>query len=160
MTEEEIFIDLAAGYIGAPYIWRGKGDYIWSPQGLIKNTFGSHPYVFDCSGLVTFILNKMRTIPSLKLNIPDMRGTHSAKTIEDTFPIAKTNEAGTLLLWPSHVAIDCGRGFVLEAAGGDETTLTPSDAARRPNAKVRFGFNKRGAPTSFRRIPLDKSELR
>lgn len=158
MTLEETFVEIAASYIGCPYIWQGKGDQIWTPQGLVKNTF-PNKLVFDCSGLITFALDKLNRISNLGL--PNMIGTHSSRTIFDTFPITKTYECGTLLLYPKHVAIDLGRGFVLDASGGDETTTSPIEALRR-GASVKIHFNRRKPETllGIRTIPLDKSALR
>lgn len=161
MTTEEAFVDCALKYIGCHYIWEGKGNKIWTfKQGLVDHKFCELTdntkllNVFDCSGLVTHCL-MMVTQGRI-----DLRGSHSAHTIFDTFPVAVDEKDGVLRLYSGHVAISLGNGRVVEAAGGDETT-TSIQAAIDRRAQVRAGKDLR--PSSqllgLRRIPLDKSQL-
>jgi murein DD-endopeptidase len=129
----------ARRFLGCPYVWQGKGKSLWTPRGLEL-----HPWVgqvFDCSGLVTC---------ALKLaGGPDLRATHNAQTMFDTFAAAADESVpGTLRFYGtsrrtiSHVAIltEMREGFawVIEAAGGDHTTTSPLIAANR-KACVREG---------------------
>lgn len=147
-------IDAARKHLGAPYVWRGKGKSLWTPRGLEL-----HPWVgqvFDCSGLVTVALKAAGG--------PDLRATHSAQTMFDQFPIADDFEAAGVLRFygksrsqVTHVAICTGRNdrgqvTVIEAAGGDETTVTPLVASWR-GAKVREGAELRRDFLGSRRLP-------
>ena len=154
------FVDRALEYQGCPYIWQGKGLLMWTPQGLRPHKFSDLQdstrsiEVFDCSGLVTHCLALTTQI--------DLRATHSAKTILDTFPECdKDFGDGCLLLYPSHVAIDLGRNRVVDAHAGDSST-TSLLAAQARNAKVEAHRSLRAASSilGYRKIPLDKSELK
>lgn len=156
------FVDAALSQQGAPYIWGGKGNLLFKDGKLVKHKFvkpkdpQSIIDVFDCSGLVTWALNL------ITMGKVDLRGTHSAKTILDTFPLVEhSSEDGNLILYPSHVSIDLGRGRVVDAHRGDSSTLSLLDALNA-NAKVEAHRIVRPAHTvlGYRRIPLDKSELR
>jgi hypothetical protein len=161
LSPEEWFVEHALAYVGCHYIWQGKCRYIWTPSGLVKHGFinlANPPLpldVFDCSGLVTHSL-WLATSGNV-----DLRETHSAQTMLDTFPLANSEEDGVIKLYPGHVSISLGRGRVLEAAGGDHTT-TSIQAAIDHDARVRVGRDLRtpSALLGLRRIPLDKSELR
>jgi cell wall-associated NlpC family hydrolase len=146
------FVDLALSYVGAPYIWGGKGNLLFRDGKLLKSPLAMP--VFDCSGLVTACL-----FQATQGKI-DLIGTHSAQTIWDTFPESQGEASdGTLRLYEGHVAISLGRSRVVEAAGGDHTTLTVEDAADR-NARVMAHVSNRSGLLGYRRIPLDLSELR
>ena len=154
------FVDRALLYCGAPYIWQGKGQHVWTPKGLKVHGFTTIEdstkliNVFDCSGLVTCCLNEELRI--------DLRGTHSAKTILDTFPECdKDFGDGCLILYPGHVAIDLGRNRVVDAHAGDSST-TSLLAAQSRGAKVEAHRSLRSASSvlGYRKIPLDKSELK
>lgn len=162
MTIEELFVNLALARIGSHYIWGGKDKLIFTPAGLVPHKFTELNDVtqalsiFDCSGLVTSCL-----FEASKGKL-DFRGSHGARQILDSFPVAGAGEEdGTLRLYPGHVAISIGRGRIVEAAGGDEST-TSIQAAINRDAKVRVGRDLRAPGTllGLRRIPLDKSELR
>ncbi len=168
LTKEELFIDLAATYIKCPYVWGGRGNVIFVKGGVVPNTFFDK-FVFDCSGLITYTLWKLGEM-GIITNLPDMRGTHNTDIMFAQFPKTDAREVGTLLFWgrnkndpndTDHVAIDMGRGFILDASGGGSTTLTPQDA-RLKNAMVRMHYNRRDPKTFLgaRRIPLDRSELK
>lgn len=125
----------ARRYLGAPYIWKGKGDVLWSMRGMVPHAFGVP--VFDCSGFVGQV--------AMECGAPDRRGTHSAQTYFDELPVAADPTApGVLRLYGSsdrhitHVAICVGGAAVIEAAGGDSRTTAPT-----PNACVREGPERR-----------------
>lgn len=153
------FVDIALSFQGAPYIWGGKGLWQWKDGKFARHKFVDDKnislMVFDCSGLVTQSL-------FLQSNgFIDLRATHSAKTILDTFPECKADYGdGCLILYKSHVAIDIGRGRVVEANRGDQSTLSLLDAQNQ-GAKVEVHRSVR--PTSsilgYRRIPKDLTEL-
>lgn len=162
MTLEQAFVEKALSFVQCHYIWGGKGNKLFTVNGLVDHAFTDmanppNPLnIFDCSGLVTtclWLVTQGRI---------DLRGTHGAKTMWDSFPIYNNVENdGMLRLYPGHVAISLGNGRVVEAAGGDEST-TNLQASIDRNAKVRVGLDLRNPSTllGLRRIPLDKSELR
>ena len=136
-------IAAALGYLGAPYVWKGKGWFLWSPTRFVPHAFGSP--VFDCSGLVTVALREAGG--------PDLTGTHNAQAMFDQFPVASDPAARGVLRFygqrvmgskpttvphVTHVAICMGpvggKVEVLEAAGGDSRTTSP-----KPGACVRVG---------------------
>jgi len=130
-----LLIVVALSFLGAPYVWKGKGWKLWSPTGLIAHSFGRQ--VFDCSGLVTTSL--------LRAGGPDLIATHSAQTMFDQFAEAPDPTARGVLRFygdrqtrVTHVAICMGpvngKVEVLEAAGGDSRTDCP-----KPGACVRVG---------------------
>lgn len=131
-------IDFAMAAQGCWYVWGGKGDMMWTPQGLSARH--SFP-VYDCSGLITDALRLAGG--------PDWRATHSANVLFTTLPKVEPlllNEparwlAGTLLFYgdkghASHVALVIGGNWMVEAAGGD-STCTSVEIARERNARVR-----------------------
>lgn len=130
----------ALAYVGAPYVWRGKGLELWDAAGPKSHHWGFP--VFDCSGFVCAAY--------LEAGGPDLRFTHATQTMFDEFPHRSTDalEFGLLKLYGSgpktitHVALSLGNGLVLEAAGGDATTTSPSVAKAR-GACVRVGFDGR-----------------
>lgn len=149
----EAVIEAAQRRLGRPYVWRGKGEYLWSPHGLERHAF-TEP-VFDCSGLVTDAL--------LDVGGPDLRASHSTQTMFDAFPEAPdANARGVLRFYGkgpneiSHVAICLGRAGafgggpvrVIEAAGGDSRTTGPT-----ARAYVRTGFERRTDFVGARLIP-------
>ena len=162
MTAYSRFVDAALSFQGCHYIWQGKGKYIWTPSKLMLHGFSdlNDPQlllnVFDCSGLVTVALH-MATVGKL-----DLRGSHSAQTILDTFPECdKDFGDGCLILYQGHVAIDLGRGRVVDAHRGNSHT-TSVLAAIQANARVEVHRDVRPARTilGYRKVPLDKSELK
>lgn len=159
LSLEEKFVDEALSQLGCPYVWGGKGylihnGYTLKPHKFTTNDEIAKPLrVYDCSGLVT---HSLWVASNHKI---DLRATHSAKAIFDTFPVTSIDEDGCLLLYPGHVAICLGRGRVVDAQGGDETTKTPLDALMR-NASVQAHRINRTNCIGVRRIPVDISELR
>lgn len=143
-----LMIAAALHYLGAPYVWKGKGDQLWTPAGLVRHAFGRP--VFDCSGLVTVAI--------LDAGGKDYRATHNAGAMFRLWPVAADPEARGVLRFygkgahVSHVAISMGRvnGVleVLEAAGGDQRTVCP-----QPGACVRVGPELRRDYLGSRVIP-------
>ena len=97
------FIAAAQRHMGRPYVWRGKGAYLWTPRGLEPHDF-TEP-VFDCSGLVTEAL--------LTAGGPDLRATHNAQVMFSTFRVAPDFEARGVLRFygssPATVSPHCMR---------------------------------------------------
>lgn len=149
-------VELALGQLGAPYLWAGRGN--WCVRGPVghgtitpvaeqgvppsRPAGGGEPgLAFDCAGLVGWA--------AWRCGAPDLRGLWGADTFWHWLPEydpggEDPGECHRLVFYGQlsriiHVAIDLGRGLVLEAAGGDETTLLYSDATRRPMARVRVG---------------------
>lgn len=142
-------IAIALSFVGAPYVWKGKGDVVWTPKGLTAHTFGG--LVFDCSGLVTVSLKRAGG--------KDYRATHNAQAMFDQWsPAPDPTAAGVVRLYGSsakhvtHVAISLGvvngKQWVVEAAGGDQTTLCP-----KAGACVRQGPERRRDFLGARQVP-------
>lgn len=154
------FVESALLMQGAPYIWGGKGRLQFKDGALLKHLFvdqDNNPInVYDCSGVVTCALYNLTS------GRIDLRGTHSAEKILETFPECAADFGdGTLILYPGHVAIDLGRNRVIDANRGDHSCISLQHAAER---KARVEIHRSGRPGSailgYRRIPLDKSELK
>lgn len=142
----------ALRFIGCPYVWKGKGLELWTPQGLQRHGYGTH--VFDCSGLIGMAL--------LTAGGKDRRATHAAQTYFDEFPAIDNAEMfGALRFYGvgpkaiTHISLSLGNGLIIEAAGGDSTTTTLQAAKARPNAKVRVGFDIRRDLVGARLLPGD-----
>ena len=128
----------ARKYVGSPYCWAAKGDKLFD-AGSVRLI--DSPWLpmecFDCSGLVTTSLHR--------LGLCDWRASHSAATLRQACTPIEFGAVreGDLLFRPKHVAIvtdpgASGRMQVIEASGGDQSTLSPMAAARRtPKAEVR-----------------------
>lgn len=122
----------------SPYVWTGKGDVLWTLNGLVKNPFGTD--VFDCSGLITTALQRAGG--------PDLRASHGSRQMFEQFPVwgSRTDDTEKdlrLRFYPGHVALFHalrwnGRIEVIEAAGGGKQTTAPT-----PGAMVRQGLERR-----------------
>lgn len=143
-------VDFALGQLGRPYLWAACGDWAVRPDPVthqLRNvdvaTLGALGNAFDCVGLVKWA--------AWRAGSADLRGWWSADHLWHQLPVADEPEGSDwnrLVFFglgghASHVAIDLGRGLVLEAAGGDATTLTALDADKR-GARVRVGRCYRG----------------
>lgn len=156
------FVDWALSQQGCPYIWGGKDKLVFVNGQLKPHAFTdlndmTKPIsVFDCSGLVTcalYVASLMRI---------DLRGSHSAKTILETFPECSADFGdGCLLLYDGHVDVCLGRGRVLGAHRGDSSCTNLQRATER-NARVEAHPITRRSNTllGYRRIPVDKAELK
>lgn len=145
-SAQKRFIRYALERIGSPYIWGGKGEMVWTIDGLKPNGFRRD--VFDCSGLVTSAL--------LAAGGPDWRASHSAQKLAENLievpgatPIAELLFFGANASHIIHVAICLGRmsnehggEIIVDAAGGDSSCKTLEIAAQR-NACVRTHINNR-----------------
>lgn len=144
------FVAWGLSVAGAPYIWAGKGHQLLTRDGKVVNTadqFGREtPFVFDCSGLVTWAL---RTAGG-----PELRFTHTAQMLWNMSesPAGKP-VLGRLRFYGkgeadiTHVSILLAHepGFpalILDASGGGPATLTPLDALAA-DAKVWVHYEAR-----------------
>lgn len=127
--------------IGKPYIWGGNGELMWTPDGVVRTIIRAHILeAYDCAGLI-----KDSTFDALGT---DVRWLWNAQTMFDRLPVPDIGDQFALRFYGpgpasvSHVALDIGNGLIIEAAGGDQTTLTYTDAMRR-GADVRLCFEHR-----------------
>lgn len=145
---------------GSPYIWGGKGRLQFWDGALLRHLFvdmNNAPInVYDCSGVVTCALYN---VTAGKI---DLRGSHSAAEILRTFPeVDESFGDGTLILYPGHVAVDLGRERVIDANRGDHTSISLQHAAeQKARVEVHRTIRPKSAILGYRRIPLDKSELK
>lgn len=144
------FVAEIVACINAPYIWGGKGDLLWSPDGLKTHTFRQK--VFDCSGLITHAL--------WAAGGPDWRGTHSAQNLYAAFSAVDMSKRPPYVLafYGSdnnsiiHVGlrVNCF-GLTIDAAGGSSDVRDLETAAAR-NARVRARVDNRHDLVDFRAI--------
>lgn len=140
---ETRFVDLMIeqAKLGRPYVWGGKGDKLWTPKGVIANPFAdSHGEVFDCAGLIATML--------YRAGGPDVRFTHRAKDLQAELKAARDRGYGSPFdttdlrcrFYPGHIAFTLRSAplVIIEAAGGDSTTLAP-----KPGGRVRWGRERR-----------------
>jgi cell wall-associated NlpC family hydrolase len=133
-------VRLALAKLGKPYIWGANGELTWAMPRPVPTLTHGVLEAYDCAGLV-----KDSVFDAMG---PDVRWTWNAQQMWELLPAPTLGEPFVLRLYGhlphvSHVAIDLGNGLVLEASGGDQTTTTYTEAARR-GAKVRVGFEQRG----------------
>lgn len=141
LTAEQLteVVELAKSQIGAPYIWRGKGDQLWAAPKPLPNPFGRN--VFDCSGLVTWAIEQAGG--------PDMRFFDNAQTMFDhlrpvTFGVDAIPESSYPFLAffgqgpknVSHIGIRTNEGLIESAGGGGNCTTL--EIAKRLGACVRL----------------------
>lgn len=86
-ARRQFFQELVLEQMGCPYIWGGKGE-------LREDIDGNYIRTFDCSGLVTFCLQKAGG--------PDWRATHAASDLwkqllhtDDPLPATSPSTART-----------------------------------------------------------------
>lgn len=122
MDDKKIFYDLLVSTLGHPYQWGGSG------------LSG-----FDCSGHVCFALQAMGVVPNKYRTTS--QGLYN-RLIKDARPdqdiglgtIAFYGEGKTKI---RHCGIMLNTEFMIEAAGGDSSTLFLQDA-KKANALVRI----------------------
>lgn len=144
-------IDAFLGYIDeqirdrAPYIWQGKADKLWTPEGLKRHAFGCH--VFDCSGLIACAL--------LAAGGRDIRATHNADAMWREFEPTEKPQPGDLVFYGSfgkatHVEAVLKSGEYAGALNGGPHTVVANPEAARVRIRVRDRQDRLG----FRRNPL------
>lgn len=119
-TKSELFLDYAKSFMGIPYIYGGKSR----TPGL------------DCSGFVMQCLEAFGVLEG-EFNAQEIYNELSAKgnnLINDMGVLFFFGKSKTLI---SHVAIELIPGLMIECGGGDHTTRTIEEAAKR-NACVRI----------------------
>lgn len=151
--------DLAMEQRGAPYLWAARGDFAVRTDPITQQlvnvsvaSLGVAGLAFDCAGLVTWC--------AWKCGAADLRGWWSADHLWHLLPEREPLEKDDwdrLIFFglgdhATHVSIDIGRGRIVEAAGGDRTTLTALDADRRRGARVRDGRSHRGDLLGYRSL--------
>jgi cell wall-associated NlpC family hydrolase len=131
-----LLIDYAMRFVGKPYEWGGKTPVVGG---------------YDCSGYASEILRFAGLIGN--------REILNSQQLYDRFSRTGTQcavgSAGALAFYGesvtkiNHVAFMVDRYRILEAGGGDSTTLTPEDADRR-GAMVRGRLvDYRGKPVAI-----------
>lgn len=153
----ETYLTLVRAYMGAPYIWRGKGNMIWTPKGLQPMSFEDHGvrFGFDCSGFVT--------VPLFHVTGVDVRATHNAERMRVEWPIVETKDVqpGNVALYgsPGHathvmvvegIAPTIGAISVVGASGGYDTTTRPE---KNGFVKKQASFMYRPDFIGFRFVP-------
>jgi cell wall-associated NlpC family hydrolase len=110
-------LEYAKMFVGVPYVWGGSN----SMRG------------FDCSGFVQFILQSVGVDP---------KGDQTAQTLHDLFlhnggvPLT-IPKAGAICFYGKtessiyHVAFALSEHQIIEAGGGDHTTTSVAEAAKR-----------------------------
>lgn len=157
MRFDELVVDQALKQLGAPYLWAGRGTWlvrdvpgpdgkvlkgqIVHPSDPVVGCPASVPLVFDCAGLVLYCARRAGWLGP-GASALDGLGEWGADTLLDHLPEydlsgERPGDCNRLVFYgplggrATHVAIDIGRGLIIEAAGGDQTTLTYADAQKR-----------------------------
>jgi hypothetical protein len=151
-------VEFARSKVGVPYIWAGRSDF-YVVGGAIKPIADAGcPEAFDCAGLIDWA--------AWRAGANDLRWWWGADHLFKLLPEPGPDEVFRLRLYGTpqhawHVALDLGDGTMLEAAGGDHTTLT-ADIAAAHNARVRIdpvrsfqflGFRSVDALAAAPRVP-------
>jgi cell wall-associated NlpC family hydrolase len=150
---EKDFLDQALHQVGLPYLWAARGDWaVRDVSAVSTKSLGCDSLAFDCSGLVTWAAWRAGAV--------DLRHWWGADGLFRRLPDPEPDALALVFYGPraraTHVAIELRRGVVLEAAGGDETTLTYTDAAIR-GARVRVGLDRRADRLGSRSVLALKS---
>lgn len=149
MSEDPVKVFL--GYLelqeGAPYIWGGRGETVWTEKGLHRHAHGCN--VFDCSGLITRALKEAGG--------KDWRATHNADVLWRELEPVEKPEPGDLVFYGSlgratHVEAVMPDGRYFGALNGGPHTLV----ANPSNARVRYRVKDRPDRLGFRCNPLRK----
>lgn len=119
---------------GLPYLWGGNGLVTWTPKAMVPTRAVSGcDEGYDCAGLIKAAV--------YGVGGPDVRAHWSCQELFDFLPLPEAMEQRRLKLYGpdtghvKHVSIELGGVYQLEAAGGDATTVSYTDAIRR-GAKV------------------------
>ncbi len=118
-----VLYDYAIRQIGLPYRWGGSNALTG----------------YDCSGLVCELLQSVGVLP--------FKSDLGSQALYDKFPIVVTPNFGSLVFFGSpidHVGFCLNDKLMLEAGGGDHTTVT-REAAEKQGASVRI------RPISYRK---------
>jgi cell wall-associated NlpC family hydrolase len=139
---------VATQKIGEPYIWAGRGDFYVSGGQIKPIRAAGCLEGFDCAGLVDFA--------AWKAGAGDLRYWWGANHFWHLLPEPGPSEKVRLRLYGTpdyawHVALDLGDGRMLQAAGGDHTTVT-AELARVRNACVRIDPVRRSQFLGFRSV--------
>lgn len=150
---EEAFLDAALHQVGLPYLWAARGEWVVRGVGIVSaKSLGCDSRAFDCSGLVTWAAWKAGAV--------DLRHWWGADMLFRRLPDPEPGALGLVFYGhrsrATHVAIELRPGVVLEAGGGDSTTLTCLDAMKR-GARVRVGLDHRTDRLGFRSAAALKS---
>jgi cell wall-associated NlpC family hydrolase len=119
----DITLSYALAFLGTPYIWGGQ-----SQQGV------------DCSGFTILVLQAEGLLPN-RFDA-NSQGLYDYFRINGAYEVRRPSK-GCLVFYGkdrqsiSHVAVCLTGGQIIEAAGGNSTTKTPEDAAKR-GAHVRI----------------------
>jgi len=132
VTDQQIFLKVAWGFLGRPYIWGGDDPM----RG------------FDCSG---FVLECLKSIGLAGYNV-DM----TAEDIRQKFIARATKAAleGSLVFWlndigkATHIEIAVSPDFSIGASGGGSATKTVDDAIAQ-NAYIKVRPIQRGGHITF-----------
>lgn len=150
MSALQVFLGYlqTAADVRAPYIWQGKADMMWTPEGLRRHAHGMD--VYDCSGLITCALKAAGG--------PDYRATHSADTMWREFAPTNKPEAGDLVFYgtmgkATHIEAVTVSGAYIGAMNGGPHVVVPNPEA----ARVRLRTRAREDLIGFRANPLRKS---
>lgn len=150
-AEQRLAAQYAIRQAGKPYIWGGKGEFIWGPLGLERHQW--YTRVYDCSGLVTCALRYATGI--------DNRASWAANDIyllcaREEFPrlssVACYGRSGHC----THVMLHLAEGLVIGANGGDAMVRTIDVAARRSASVDVVMYDERRDFLGWRMLPTKK----
>ncbi len=120
---------------GQPYVWGAKGLLCWAPTGPVPTPIKAGcNEAYDCIGLITAAV--------YAAGGPDLRFEMNCQVLWNEGSMPALGEQRRLRLFgPSpqsvtHVSIELGPDYQLEANGGDHTTTNLMAATKR-GAKVR-----------------------
>lgn len=125
----------AESWVDVPYRWGGQSPLVG----------------FDCSGFIVALFHEVGLLDQKRdLTAHGLWVEYSPKAIDRNWARV---QPGCLVFWGeptrSHVAMSAGTGLVIEAGGGDQSTVTRTDAIER-DARVRLRpMDYRGEPDAY-----------